>query len=288
MNKLLQLFWKIHIHPILWAIMFLSVITAQFKGMLMLLVIVLIHELGHALCASFFSWRIKSIVLLPFGGAAEVDEHGNRPLKEEIWVIAAGPLQHIWLAAAAFLLQYSGILNEADFQAFMYYNVSILLFNLIPIWPLDGGKLLFVLFSFFKPFHNAHKGMLLVSVFVMAIYNAILLIVSPFQLNLWVISLFLVYHLIMEYKQRRFVLMRFLMERYYGRQKDIARLKPIVVDQNESIFKVLLQFQRGFKHQIMVERNGEKWSQLDENELLHAYFNEHRTGSTVGELVYAY
>ena len=50
-----------------------------------------------------FSWRIKRIFLLPFGGTVEVEEHGNRPLKEEFAVILAGPLQHVWLQAAAWL-----------------------------------------------------------------------------------------------------------------------------------------------------------------------------------------
>ncbi|MCD7032929.1 M50 family metallopeptidase [Metabacillus sp. GX 13764] len=288
MTSILQLLFKIHIHPLLWALMLLSVVTAQFKTMLMLLIIVLIHELGHSVCAMYFSWRIKSIVLLPFGGAAEVDEHGNRPLKEEMLVIAAGPAQHIWMAGAAYLLHLLGVLGTSDYQLFMFYNLSVLLFNLIPVWPLDGGKFLFLLFSLHKPFQHAHKGMLLVSWGILAVYCAVLAFADPLQLNLWAITLFLFYQLTMEHRQRRFVLMRFLMERYYGRQQDIAKLKPITADQNDSIFHVLLQFQRGFKHQIIVERNGEKWSQLDENELLHAYFNEHRTGSTVGELVYAY
>ena len=53
--------------------------------------------------ASYYSWRIPRIMLLPFGGMAEVDEHGNRPLKEEAFVILAGPIQHLWL----FLLPFS-------------------------------------------------------------------------------------------------------------------------------------------------------------------------------------
>ena len=77
--------------------MALAIMTAHFFELTMFLIIVLIHELGHAFAASFYSWRIKRISLLPFGGVAEMDEHGNRPLKEEAIVTLAGPLQHVWM-----------------------------------------------------------------------------------------------------------------------------------------------------------------------------------------------
>ena len=81
--------------------MALAIMTAHFFELTMFLMIVLIHELGHAFAASFYSWRIKRISLLPFGGVAEMDEHGNRPLKEEAIVTLAGPLQHVWMIGVA-------------------------------------------------------------------------------------------------------------------------------------------------------------------------------------------
>ena len=83
--------------------MALAILTAHFIELSIFLFIVFIHELGHALAASFFSWRIKRISLLPFGGVAEMDEHGNRPLKEEAIVTLAGPLQHVWMMGLAFI-----------------------------------------------------------------------------------------------------------------------------------------------------------------------------------------
>jgi stage IV sporulation protein FB len=82
--------------------------------------------------------------------------------------------------------------------------------------------------------------------------------------------------------------LRFLMERYYGKQDTINQLKPIIVDESELIYHVLLQFQRGCKHLIVIERNGTKISEMDENELLHAFFANKLTDSKIGDLVYAY
>ncbi|MGW9606378.1 site-2 protease family protein, partial [Heyndrickxia sporothermodurans] len=140
MNNFIGLLRKIHIHPLFWIIVGIAVITARFHELLILFSILFIHEMGHSIMAHFFSWRIKKISILPFGGVAEMDEHGNRPLKEELLVILAGPIQHVWLAIVMFVLFKMHIISISFFQTFMDYNLMILLFNLLPIWPLDGGK----------------------------------------------------------------------------------------------------------------------------------------------------
>ncbi|MTH52988.1 stage IV sporulation protein FB [Bacillus mangrovi] len=268
--------------------MAVSAATAQFKTLAILLVIVLVHELGHAVCAAYFSWRIKSIMLLPFGGAAEMEEHGNRPVKEELAVILAGPLQHLPMQGAALLAQFYGIITPESYALFTFYNLSILLFNLLPIWPLDGGKLMFILFSLYKPFPSAHKWMMVFSACALLVYKGAVLAFFPFQLNLWMITVFLCYSLFMEYKQRHFIHLRFLMDRYYGSGKAIQKLVPIKAESGEDLLSVMARFKRGCKHPIIVYRGGAKWSELDENELLHAFFSEKRTNSKVEELVYAY
>jgi len=266
----------------------ISVITANFKPLFFLMIIIFVHEMGHATLAHFFSWRLKSIMLLPFGGVAEVDEHGNRSLREECIVVLAGPIQHLWLQGAAFLLYATGFMNVGDYQLFTFYNVSILLFNLLPVWPLDGGKLLFIIFSKYWSYQKAHSYMMLASIIFLIFYVAAILILSPTHLNMWIITTFLIYSLYHEHKNRMYSCLRFLMERYYGKQTQINRIKPIVVDESELVYHVLLQFQRGCKHLIVVERNGTKVSEMDENELLHAFFANKLTDSKIGDLVYVY
>ncbi|MFT4412787.1 M50 family metallopeptidase [Fredinandcohnia humi] len=288
MNSYLKLFLKIEIHPLLWLIVGIAVITAHFRELLMLLFIILVHEMGHTVCAHFFSWRIKRIQLLPFGGVAEMDEHGNRPLKEELLVILAGPLQHIWLVGGAYLLTVTSIIPQDTFSLFLYHNMVILVFNLLPIWPLDGGKLIYLLFSYKHSFFEAHKRMLLVSVVVVSVIFTWGVLYSPFNLNLWIVLVFLLFSIIMEWRKRHFVFMRFLLERYYGKQDTFTKLKPIIVDETEMVYTVLSMFQRGYKHPIVIRKNGENQRPLDENELLHAYFTEKKISRPVGELLYLY
>lgn len=289
MIKALKLFRLIEIHPLLWVIVAVSIATAHFLELSLMVAIIFIHEMGHAAAAAFFSWRIKKIVLLPFGGVAEMDEHGNRPLREEAIVVAAGPLQHVWMIAAAYLLYSSSWITEPLYELVLQYNVMILLFNLFPIWPLDGGKMAFLLLSLQKPFPAAHRLTLLVSFICLGLFAVIIAAVAPFHINVWVVIGFLCFSLYHEWKQRRYVFLRFLMERYYGKKSSSSYiLKPIKVNEEELLIHVLERFQRGCKHPIIIDGSSREQAMLDENEILHAYFSERRVTDKLSDLFFSY
>lgn len=288
MNKLGALLRQIHIHPLLWIVIAASIATAHFLEVCLLILIIFIHEMGHAAAASFFSWRIKQISLLPFGGVAEMDEHGNRPLREETIVVAAGPLQHIWMTGLAFILEKNGWLSFELFQLFLEYNFMVFLFNLFPIWPLDGGKLVFLLLSLKRPFPEAHRLTLLLSTGFLSLFAILILITAPNHLNVWVVILFLYFSLYHEWKQRRYVFMRFLLERYYGKVDGPHNLVPIKADEEDMIIQVLQRFQRGCKHPIIIEGIDNEKRTLDENEVLHAYFTEKRVTDKISDLLFSY
>ena len=268
--------------------MALSILTAHFIEISLFLFIVFIHELGHAIAASFLSWRVKRIVLLPFGGMAETDEHGNRPIKEEAIVILAGPLQHFWMMALAFLLYQLSWVPEDLYHQFIEFNIMVLLFNLLPIWPLDGGKLVYLWRSLQESFPNAHRRTMMISLISLLIFTLLVLILQPVNLNMWIIIGFLAFSLYMEWKQSRYVFIRFLLERYYGKKNEFEVLKRIHVSEDESILRVLERFQRGYKHLIIIEKEDHESVQLDENELLHAYFTDKMLSAKIGELLYPY
>lgn len=259
----------------------MGLITGHFKELMMLLFIVFVHEMGHAVMAHFFHWRIKQIQLLPFGGVVEVDEHGNRPLREELLVTIAGPAMHVILIAVSFGLYQLTFLKPETMELFFLHNMMILAFNLLPVWPLDGGKLLFVALSTKLSFSKAHKISLLISFSFLICTAIIFLFFAPFHLNFWLVFTFLLVSQYGEWKQRQYTHMRFLLERYYGKHRDIPKLTSIVATEKELLYDVILRFSRGCKHNIIVQ--GSRVA-VDENELLHAYFAEKKTTSTIGEV----
>src|SRR5699024_2227308 len=130
----------------------ISFVTGTFVELTVILAIVLFHEMGHFTMATYYNWRIRKVMLWVFGGVMDTDEHGNKPLYEEILVIIAGPLQHIVIYALILCLSLSSLLSPSLIELLVFYNTVLFVFNLLPIWPLDGGKLLFAILSIFMPF----------------------------------------------------------------------------------------------------------------------------------------
>lgn len=262
-----NIFLKIKIHPLFWLTIFIGIITASFKEIMLLFSIVFIHELGHACMANYYGWRIKKIELLPFGGVAEVEEYGNKSMKEEIMVLLAGPFQHVWIFLLCKYLFVLGLLSEELYTFLFYNNLSILCFNLLPIWPLDGGKLIFVLISLRKPFIEAHKKIIIISLIFVSIFMIATILANPMNISLWMMILFLNVSIWKEWKQRRFIFIRFLVSRLSN--KEMLKVKKVFVSKSAEIYDVFTLFHRGYKHKIIMEELS-----FEEDKLLTAYFYE--------------
>jgi len=116
---------------------------------LALFVIVTLHEYGHALASRQVGGMANRILLWPFGGIAFV----NAPQRPgaTLWSVAAGPLVNVVLLpviiGAGYACRAAGLLDDnpdlARFlRALLYIDVTLLLFNLLPVYPLDGGQIL--------------------------------------------------------------------------------------------------------------------------------------------------
>jgi len=112
--------------------------------------IVVIHELAHALVARTFGSRTREILLLPVGGIANIDRIPERPA-QELAVAIAGPAANIVLAIAlALALALAGAdffpSNVPDLASvgaqLLWINIALAGFNLIPAYPMDGGRIL--------------------------------------------------------------------------------------------------------------------------------------------------
>ena len=114
-------------------------------GMLGLCVSLILHELSHAVVARRFGLRIKGITLFLFGGVAEMEEEPESP-KAEFLVAIAGPIASFALAAANLLLFWAagsaGLPTPVlgVFYYLFFINGLLAVFNLIPAFPLDGGR----------------------------------------------------------------------------------------------------------------------------------------------------
>ncbi|MCS7088362.1 MAG: site-2 protease family protein [Thermoflexales bacterium] len=140
--------------------------------MILLFTCVTLHELGHSIAAQAFGIPVREIVLLPLGGVALISKNPDKPLHELIIAIA-GPLVNVAIAVVLFfvtgatlratLLDGRGTLGELIMQPsletlllwLLAANITLVVFNMIPAFPLDGGRVFRALLAFFLGFPRA-------------------------------------------------------------------------------------------------------------------------------------
>ena len=165
-----------------------------------------------------FRWKIEKVLILPFGGITIFHEDLNRPIKEEFLIVIMGPIFQI-----VFTLIVYYFFRVDDF---VYYSLIILGFNLLPIFPLDGSKILSLLFNKVVSFKCSHLWMILISILSVLI----LIMEANFSLILFLICLFLIMRVIKEIKEHESLFNRFLLERYLKRYHFKKRMKISSMD----------------------------------------------------------
>ena len=165
--------------------------------------IIIIHELGHVIVANLLGVKVKNIYIYPLGGVSKFNMDLNiNPIKE-LLILLGGPLFQ-------FLSLFLIYLFKDKKEVIIIYHYSILLFNLLPIYPLDGGRLINILFQIFISYKRSIKLSIIFSYLLLLI----ILLKSNLKGNIIIMIIFLFSLIIKESKRINYLYNKFILERY--------------------------------------------------------------------------
>lgn len=183
----------------------LILLSGMFKEFTFVFILIFFHELGHALTGILLGFKLDKIIIYPYGGLTKFNNLENINLNKELIMLIMGPICQI--------ITYIILITKFKYPYIKVYHYSILIFNLLPILSLDGGKLLNIILNKFFSYLKSFYISVFTSIFVI-IGLIIYCIVYYNNLNLLLISLFLLFKLYLSYKNIKYSYQRFLLERY--------------------------------------------------------------------------
>lgn len=199
---------RIKLNKYTYLLLFISLITGLFKEISIIFIILFFHELGHIFIAFLFNWKIKQIIFYPFGGLTIFDEIIDKPLYEEFIITIMGPIFQIIFFIIINILYKKYLITEYVFNIFLNYHYNILLFNLLPILPLDGAKLFNIIFNKLFNFRKSYSFSIYLSILILIFF-----IILHFKSSYIILISFLITEAINAYKNKNYIFNKFILEK---------------------------------------------------------------------------
>ncbi len=206
-----NIFPKFKINAITYLLFLTFVLTGHIKNIILIFLIVIVHELGHIFFLKLFKYEIESVEIFPFGGFTKSYKYINTPIKQDMFIYIGGVLFQFFLLVIFYFLEQNFFISNQTYNLFKTYNLSILVFNLLPIRPLDGGELFKLILESFCSYYKAQKIINFMSIVFLGIF---LLINIKFNLNNYVIISFLLVKIYNLIKEEKVYLNKFFLERF--------------------------------------------------------------------------
>lgn len=194
-----------------YLIIILSFLAGNFKEIIILYIIIIIHELGHLLFIKIYKKKIINITIYPFGGICKYNSLVNHKIKEELLISFAGILFQLLLYILFLIIYKYNIINTYTYNLFIKNNTSLLIFNILPIIGLDGEKIIHLLLEYVLPYKLVNNLSIIISILSLLIF-----IICSYsnKINILFILSFLIYKLIIFIKGKKYLENKFLLERY--------------------------------------------------------------------------
>ncbi|WP_140422904.1 M50 family metallopeptidase [Ureibacillus manganicus] len=186
------------IHPLFLPLLFGMVLYGDVAYYAMILTSLIVHELGHLFAAWLVRVKVKRCVIMPYGGEIELASGSSLNSKKQLIIAIGGPI------ATCFCIMITPWMDPLFADPFLKIQLILLIVNLVPIWPLDGGRIVLSLILMFSPKSKNYELFLLISLILIFLVALISFILLPNSLFIFVLSLFLLIKIVQEWRFRKY------------------------------------------------------------------------------------
>lgn len=189
---------RMTIHPLFLPFLFGMVLYGNVSYYALILSSLILHELGHILAAWTVKVKVQSCVIMPYGGEIELQGGYSISPKKQLIIALGGPI------ATLCCIVVTPFLDPLLAEQLLKIQLILLGVNLVPIWPLDGGRILMSLILMFYPRARFYELYLSISLILIMLTVVITFILLPKSLFLLILSAFLLIKLINEWRYRKY------------------------------------------------------------------------------------
>ncbi len=187
-------------------------LTGYYINLISFTSLIIIHELGHLITCHIMNIPVKKLTIYPYGGMITLDNKINININEELAMAISGVLfQSVFFIIISYLYNI-GYLRLYTYNIIKVYHYSMLYFNLLPIYPLDGSKIINLIISKYLPFYYSNILTIILSVITLIIY--MMINVDNINYSLIMMISIIIYNLHHYIKSIKYIYYKFLMERY--------------------------------------------------------------------------
>jgi len=202
---------NIYINKLLVIFIAIAVVLGEGTKLTVVFLVVFVHELAHMLMARALNLRVSEIELLPFGGVARIESLFEVNPRNEVYIAVVGPLSNVLLVLGCMGLRKIGLIPHKDYDFFIQANLMLAGFNLLPAFPLDGGRILRAILSRELGIKRATRittiGGFALALFL-AMTGAYAIYYGIFNPTLFVMAGFLAYSAVKENRMASYVMVR--------------------------------------------------------------------------------
>lgn len=272
---------KISINPSFYVVCFLAIFFNVSEIFLYGFLFVLLHEIAHILVAKVFGLKCKNIIITPIGQIAIIDKIEKLERYKRLMIVSSGVIFNLLMA-----LLFS-IYTDEKMQLIKNVNLSIAFFNLLPIYPLDGGRFLQYFLGSKIGDLNAIKIIKKISYilsFILFFVGFLQVILIPYNISILCLSVYFIKINRNEYIRFTFEFYKNLINKKNYEKGKIIMIKEVLVDKDYLNKDIFLYFSGDYYTIINISENGYINWKIDEKIFLE-YIHNNGINGTVYDII---